>query len=134
MATDDPLRDFFGSGPAHPVEPGYERGLDRADGVEKIEMAIRLVLGTAKGERVMRPDFGCGIHDYVFATLDIATLNRIESSVRQALVDWEPRIDVVEVEASPEGIDTGKVLIRITYRVRTSNNEYNMVYPFYLTE
>lgn len=134
MATGDPLRDFFGSGPAHPVEPGYEGGLDRADGVEKIEMAICLVLGTAKGERVMRPDFGCGIHDYVFATLDTATLNRIESSVRQALVDWEPRIDVVEVEASPEGIDTGKVLIRITYRVRTSNNEYNMVYPFYLTE
>jgi len=134
MPGNDPVRDVLGSGLAHPVDTDHEGAIERVDGVENVERAIRLVLGTAKGERVMRPDFGCGIHDYVFSTVDTATLSRIETSVRRALVDWEPRIDVVDVEASPERTGSGTILVRITYRIRASNNEYNMVYPFYLTE
>lgn len=127
-------REFLGSGWAFPVDTDRAGAIESSDGVAGIEESIHLILETAPGERVMRPDFGCGIHDYVFATIDVGTLQRIESSVRNALVDWEPRIDVLAVEASPERADEGVLLIDIAYRVRSSNNEHNMVYPFYLEE
>lgn len=99
-----------------------------------IRESIQIVLGTAKGERVMRPDFGCGIHEYVFSTIDTTTLNLIASTVRDALVEWEPRIEVQNVDISTEEIDVGKLLIRVDYRVRSTNTEFNLVYPFYLRE
>jgi len=92
---------------------------------------IEQVLFTAPGERVMRPDFGCGIHDLVFGVNSADTAGRVASEVRGALLRWEPRIDVLDTEMSVGG--TGEVLlIRIEYRVRATNNVFNLVYPFYL--
>jgi len=99
-----------------------------------IKEAIWITLGTSKGERVMRPDFGCGIHDYVFAPINASTLSQVESSVCEALTRWEPRIEILKVRASSDMADVGRLLISIDYRVRTTNNEFNLVYPFYLEE
>lgn len=101
---------------------------------EDIREAIRIVLATAKGERVMRPDFGCGIHDYVFAAISTSVLGLIEASVTEALIKWEPRIELIGVKAHTEELSQGKLLISVDYRVRTTNNQFNLVYPFYLTE
>lgn len=127
-------REFLGRGWSFPVDTDSAGTVGLSEGERDIRESIWIVLGTAKGERVMRPDFGCGIHDYVFATVDATTLNLVETSVREALVEWEPRIDVQSVEVSRGEIDVGKLLVSIDYRVRSSNNEYNLVYPFYLTE
>jgi len=98
---------------------------------DSIQQAIWVILGTAPGERVMRPDFGCGIHDLVFGVNSADTAGRVASEVRGALLRWEPRIDVLDTEMSVGG--TGEVLlIRIEYRVRATNNVFNLVYPFYL--
>lgn len=102
---------------------------------DDVSESIRIILKTSKGgERVMRPDFGCGIHDYVFDTVDTATLGIIESSVRDALVKWEPRIDVLGIRALTEEISKGILPVRVDYRVRATNNQFNLVYPFYLRE
>ena len=84
----------------------------------------------------MRPDFGCGIHDYVFATINAATINTIRQAVREALILWEPRIEVLRVALAVDrgGSDfsQGVLAIAIDYRVRATNSEFNLVYPFYL--
>lgn len=127
-------KDFLGSGWQFPVNTDGRGDIELSVGVKDIEEAIRLILDTAKGERVMRPEFGCGIHDYVFATVDQSTLTLIKTSVNDALREWEPRIEVQSVEISTAEIDLGKLLIRIDYRVIDTNNEFNLVYPFYLEE
>ncbi|RLB95241.1 MAG: baseplate protein [Deltaproteobacteria bacterium] len=99
---------------------------------EKVKESIRIILGTAKGERVMRPEFGCGIHDFVFSTIDTSTLTLIRSSVKEALITWEPRIEVLDVDTSTERISEGLLMIRIDYRIRATNTEFNLVFPFYL--
>ncbi len=98
---------------------------------ESVRQAIWNILGTAKGERVMRPEFGCGIHDLVFATNTAATSSRIAAEVQKALLLFEPRIEVLNIEVQPGG--SGEVLlIRLAYRIRSTNNVFNLVYPFYL--
>ena len=82
----------------------------------------------------MRQDFGCGIYDFVFAPINTATIGMIEASVREALTLWEPRIEVINVNVSADKAEEGKLLISIDYRVRNTNNEFNLVYPFYLKE
>jgi phage baseplate assembly protein W len=97
-----------------------------------IHDAMWLILATARGERMMRPDFGCGIHDLVFATPGATTMGRVEREVRDALVRWEPRAEVLAVHAEPDPAAPSRLLIRVEYRVRTTNNQFNLVYPFYL--
>jgi phage baseplate assembly protein W len=124
--------DFLGRGFPFPVDvpaPGAELRL--REGQRHIEQAIFLILSTARGERVMRPEFGSGIHELVFAPNTAATMGRLEQEVRLALTRWEPRIDVLEVNPEPRG-DGNVVLITIHYRVRNTNNLFNVVYPFYL--
>lgn len=99
-----------------------------------IKESIWIILSTVKGERVMRPDFGCGIHEYVFSVMNMASLTLIENSVKEALTLWEPRVQVTKVAVSTEGMSEGKLLIEVEYRVRTTNNRFNLVYPFYLSE
>jgi phage baseplate assembly protein W len=99
---------------------------------ESVRQAIVIILSTAKGERVMRPDFGCGLHELLFAPNSSATRGMAEFFVREALRDWEPRIDVLGVEAEDAGAHRGQLLIRIDYRVRTTDTRFNLVYPFYL--
>jgi phage baseplate assembly protein W len=99
---------------------------------DKIREAIWIILATAKGERVMRPDFGAGVHDLVFGLSDSATAGRIADEVRDALVRWEPRIDVLDVTVDPMPDRASALLISIDYRVRATNNLFNLVYPFHL--
>ena len=123
--------DFLGSGWSLPslVQRGQ---IDLSYGEQNIRESIWTILATAPGERVMRPTFGCGLHDLVFALTNTATLGRVRKLVWDALVLWEPRIDVTDVDVETKG--RGEVLlINIHYRVRTTNNFFNLVYPFYLT-
>jgi phage baseplate assembly protein W len=127
-------REFLGTGWSYPVETDGQGNIKMDSGPDAIERSVRIVLSTAKGERVMRPEFGCDIHDQVFSALSPATLNRIEESVRSALVRWEPRIDVDRVDASPDPSTPNKVLVEIDYWVESTNSHENMVYPFYTQE
>lgn len=125
-------RDFLGQGWSFPVSTDGTEDVEYAAAEADIEEAIRIIIGTAKGERVMRPDFGCGIHEYVFDTVDRSTLTVIETAVEEALVEWEPRIDIEDVDASTDRLDEGRLDISVDYQVRSTNNEHNLVYPFYI--
>lgn len=128
-------KEFLGRGIHFPIKPEAASGrIKMVSAEEDIRQAIRIILGTRKGERVMHPDFGCGIHDYAFGTMDYTTLSMIEGSVREALIQWEPRIRDVEVSAKEDPRNDGVLRITISYVVRTTNNPYNLVYPFYMRE
>src|SRR5262245_27226078 len=98
----------------------------------EIEEAIRLVLGTAPGERPRRPEFGCRIHDFVFASADGATANLIGAEVRRSLARWEPRINVEDVVVSFDLHDSGLMYIDIRYSILSTNDRRNLVFPFYV--
>ena len=124
---------FGGSGWAFPIRLGPDGSvLMTADGDEAIRDSIWTILSTSPGERVMRPEFGCGIEDHVFDVNDVATGSSIAGSVRDALNTWEPRIEVLGVQALADPADRNRLLIEIDYRVRSSNSRLNLVYPFYL--
>ncbi len=125
-------RDFIGRGWSFPVRPGPAGRLTYAGDGEKIRQSIWLIMSTAPGERQMRPDFGCGIHDLVFAPAGPATRSLVVQQVRRALVRWEPRIDVLDVYAAPDPSRPNRLLVEINYRVRATNSRFNLVYPFYL--
>ena len=127
-------KNFLGVGWKYPVYITVEGKIAKSEYEQDIKEAIWIILGTAKGERVMRPDFGCGIHDLVFTLINTATITLVENSVREALTIWEPRIELIKVEASSEKSEEGKMLVSIDYRVRTTNNRFNLVYPFYIKE
>lgn len=128
-------KEFLGSGFAFPVEPDAVTGRIRTVSQEDaIRQSIYIILRTRKGERVMRPEFGCGIYDFAFETMDYATLSQIGREVKEALILWEPRIRDIEVEAEPDPAEDGKLLIQIRYVVRSTNNPYNLVYPFFMNE
>lgn len=103
-----------------------------ARGEQKVKQSIISILSTAPGERVMRPDFGCGIHAFVFASMDTTTLSLIRSVVEEALVRWEPRIKLENVRAEPDVERDGWLSISIDYSIRATNSPANLVYPFYL--
>jgi phage baseplate assembly protein W len=126
---------FLGVGWSFPVQlstgDDAKGMLAHAEYEESIRQSIWIILGTAKGERVMRPDFGCGIYDLVFEVNSATTAGRVSQAVKQALLLYEPRIDVLDVQVNAEG--SGEVmLISIDYEVRATNNVFNLVYPFYL--
>ncbi len=127
-------KEFLGRGWKFPVNVNAKGQIKMSEHEEDIKEAIWVILSTSKGERVMRPDFGCGIYEFVFATINTATMAMIEASVREALTFWEPRIELVNVNVSADKAEDGKLLISIDYRVRMTNNEFNLVYPFYLKE
>ncbi len=127
-------KDFLGVGWAFPVGLDASGEIALVSHEDDIGQAIRIILGTAPGERVIRPDFGCGIHDMVFAAVSMATIGQIETAVRNALVRWEPRIEVEAANGTAEEIDNGRLLVGIDYRVRATNTRFNLVYPFYLRE
>lgn len=123
-------RAFLGVGWSFPVRPDPDTGAIAAAAYEEsVRQSVWLILGTAKGERVMRPEFGCGIYDLVFEMNDATTAGSVALSVREALLAFEPRLDLVDVQVRPEG---ERMLINIDYRVRATNNAFNLVYPFYL--
>jgi phage baseplate assembly protein W len=124
-------RIFLGKGWQFPVAVDERGELETAEYEESVRQSIWLILGTAKGERVMRPDFGCGIYDMVFEVNSSTTSAGAAEEVRDALLSFEPRIDVLDIDVSPGG--DGEVLyISINYQVRATNTVFNLVYPFYL--
>jgi hypothetical protein len=130
-AADTTSRTFLGTGTAFPVSAAADGSLQHAAYEAGVRQSIWLILATAKGERVMRPDFGCGIHDLVFDSISASTGGRVAAAVRDALLRFEPRIDVRDVNVGPSG-DGEVLLISIDYEVRATNNAFNLVYPFYL--
>lgn len=122
---------FLGEGLNFPVRLDANGRITTAKDEESVRQSILTILGTAKGERVMRPDFGCGIHDLVFSVNNAGTIGRVAGEVRRALLQWEPRIDILDVQVNT-GSRSEELLIRIDYRVRSTNNAFNLVYPFYL--
>ena len=128
------MKPFLGVGWAYPVKAvkadDYS-SVQLAEYEESVRQSIWIILGTAKGERLMRPNFGCGIYDLVFEVNSPSTAGRVAQEVRDALLMFEPRIDVLDVQAQPAG--SGEVLlISIDYQVRATDNAFNLVYPFYL--
>jgi phage baseplate assembly protein W len=131
MAAD---KQFQGTGWKFPVRTDVLGHSVFSSGEENIRESMWLILSTARGERMMRPEFGCGIHDLVFAPINAGTLGLIEANVQEALTFFEPRIDVINVNVSDKEAAQGKLLISIDYRIRITNNEFNLVFPFYLKE
>ena len=126
------MADILGRGVAFPLRVDRRGGLALVSGDDDIYEAITIILGTAPGERPMRPEFGCGIHNYIFETMDAYTMGRLEIEIRQALDRWEPRIDVEEVDFDLSNATDGQLLIDINYRIRATSHLRNLVYPFYL--
>ena len=126
-------KQFLGAGWNFPIAMDDRRHvLMTSDGEESVRQSIWMILSTSPGERLMRPDFGCGIHDMVFGVNSAGTANAVAASVREALAIWEPRIDVLDVYAAPDPADANWLLIEISYEVRSTNSRFNLVYPFYL--
>ena len=130
----DMKKEFLGVGWKYPVGVEADGRISSSAYEENIRESIRILLGTAKGERVMRPEFGCSIHEYAYAPMDTLTFRLIENAIYEALTDWEPRIEVNEIKMLTEKANEGKLLISIDYKVRRSNTQANLVYPFYLKE
>ena len=126
------MSDIIGTGLAFPLGVDRRGALALARDGEDVRQAISIILSTAPGERPMRPEFGCGVHDHVFDVLDAATLGQMETEVRRALERWEPRIDVIDVDFELDGSSDAPLAITIEYRLRATNDVRNLVYPFYV--
>jgi len=124
---------FLGIGWSFPVSFNSAGEIASSAYEEDIREAIRIILGTNPGERIMRPDFGAGLRALAFEPINTTTLALAKHRVEEALILWEPRIDKIGVAVSAEP-DAGKLTINIRYRVRATNTFYNLVYPFYLLE
>ncbi len=126
---------FLGRGWKFPVGVNPTTGRIAMSELEQdIRESIRIILGTAPGERVMRPEFGCGIHELVFSALNRATLGLFESRVRESINQFEARVEILNLDISTREADRGKLAIELSCRIRDTNSEFNLVFPFYLTE
>jgi phage baseplate assembly protein W len=135
VASANQGKDFLGRGWATPVALDPRTGLVASVAYEDdIRQSIFIILDTAKGERCMRPDFGCGIHDLVFTSLDSTSLQRIRSEVTDALKHFEARIDLLNVNVDSQATLQGELLVEVEYRVRATNQLGNLVFPFYFQE
>ena len=128
-------KSFLGRGWKFPITIDKKTGrFEMSEYEGDISESIAIIIQTRRGERAMMPDFGCDIQNFVFGLTDYGTLSEMEKVVREALVRWEPRITGVTIEAKPTRDDNGRVDIHIGYTVRSTNNAYDIVYPFYLNE
>ena len=133
MSKPSPERAFLGVGWSFPVCLKGGR-VAMAEFEQDIREAIRIILLSNPGERVMHPDFGAGLVDFLYESLSSTTLERIRTRVNQALIDWEPRIEIKSVDVSVDSSEPNRVLIGMSYWVRSTNTLANFVYPFYLEE
>jgi hypothetical protein len=124
--------EFIGSGWAFPLRTDATGSVALVSRDREIAESIRLILGTEPGERPMRPDFGCGIHEFVFASADASTAGQVAYEVRIALERWEPRIDLADVVVSFDGVASGTLYIDVRYSIRGTNDPRNLVFPFYV--
>ena len=127
--------DFLGVGWKFPIEVDETTGRIKTSSYEEdVKEAIYIIIMTKVGERMMNPDFGCRISDFVFDTMDYSNLVQMENEIQNALIMYEPRIIDVEVTIDADAEEVGKFRIHISYVVRLTNNPYNLVYPYYLNE
>ena len=124
--------DFLGKGLNFPLQTDDNGQVAMAYYEESVRQSILMILNTAPGERLMRPEFGCGLHELVFDTNSASTSGRVAGEVRRALTLWEPRIDTLDVSATTDQTQPNLLQIEINYLVRNTNNRFNLVYPFYL--
>jgi uncharacterized protein len=129
-----PSRAFLGTGWQFPVRINPQGGLSFSSGEQNVAESIWIILATAQGERQMRPQFGCGMQDLVFAPNNPTTFGNVAHLVRKALTENEARIDVLDVQVITGPDEPNKVLIRVDYRIRSNNSYHNMVYPFFINE
>jgi phage baseplate assembly protein W len=122
----------LGRGLAFPLSVDARGAIALATGTDDVDQAIASVLSTAPGERPMRPEFGCRVHEHIYDVIDAATLGRIETAVRDALERWEPRVEIVDIAFDLAAQDQGRLDVLLTYRVRETGSERNLVYPFYV--
>ncbi len=128
----DSAKSFLGVGWKFPVQVDEATGRIKTSHYEEdIQEAIRIIIMTGRGERMMRPEFGCGLQEYVFAGLSYDTATQMRTAIQRALINWEPRITEVDVNVEE---DRGRMMIHVAYVVRSTNNPYNLVFPYYLTE
>ena len=128
-------RSFLGKGFMFPVQVDPLTGRVRTSSDEDdIRESIHIILGTRPGERPMLPRFGCNIHNFVFGSTDYTSLMLMKREVETSLIMWEPRIKDIKAEIARAPEDDGKLLVEISYVVRSTNNPFNLVYPFYITE
>jgi len=133
-SRDDSSKAFLGVGWAFPVSTDRTGEVALAVHEEDIRQAILLILQTDRGERVMRPDFGAGLRALVFEPINTTTMARVRHQVEEALITWEPRIEVQEVTVTADPATPSTLRIEIRYRVRSVNTFYNLVFPFFLQE
>lgn len=132
MATEIDNKDILGTGWSWPVEVDGRGGISMSRHETDIQQSIRVILGTAKGERRMRPNFGCDVHTLIFAPNNATTWGLAVHYVEEALGWWEPRIEVSGVDCHPDPEDASRLLIDIKYRIKGTNDARNLVYPFFL--
>ncbi len=127
-------REFLGQGLAFPLQIDPRGGIALAKGQSDIVQSIKIILSTAPGERVMRPEFGCRVHELVFASRNATTEGLLVHYVEQALGRWEPRIDVLEVNVSIDAKDpyAGTWFVEIKYRIKATHDDRSIIYPFFL--
>lgn len=129
------VKAFLGTGWKFPVEiDGATGRIKMSSNEESIRESIRIIIGTRQGELPMHPEFGCRLQDYAFESINYTTLYSIKTEVEHALIRWEPRITDISAEVSDDQIDKGLLSIQVSYVVRATNNQYNLVYPFYINE
>ena len=135
MQYENAAKEFLGTGWKFPVEVDEISGrIKMSDQEDDIREAIGIIMRTARGERMMMPEYGCGLSEYVYETMDESTLSRMANEVQNALILWEPRIRNIEVRVTRSQREAGRLNIEVSYIVRSTNNLYNMVYPYYLNE
>ena len=127
----DPSHDFVGAGWAFPPQVDARGGIALVTQERELEQAMQIILLTYPGERPMRPGFGSRMRDFVFRTADNATAAEPAFVVRDAITRWEPRVDVVAVDVRPDPIDRSRLDVHITYAVKHTNDQRNLVFPFY---
>jgi uncharacterized protein len=125
-------KDIVGRGWAFPPKIGPQGGLALTSGLSELDQAIGIILTTAPGQRVMRPGFGCRLHELVFMPNNSETAAQARRYVEEALGMWEPRIRVVNVETGPDPDSPNKLLIEIEYEVKSTHDKRSLVHPFYL--
>lgn len=127
-------KDFLGKGWKFPVKVDSTGKIALSQFEDDIREAIRIILLTDNGERVMRPEFGAGLHSFVFETMSVTNIGTIQSAIQNALIEWESRIDLLSVNVEPDPGNAGTLLIDIDYRVRATNVQFNLVFPFYVSQ
>ena len=127
-------REFLGQGLAFPLQFNPRGQIALAIGERSIDRAIRLILSTMPGERVMRPNFGCWAWELVFAPINASTSSLLEHYVTEALNYWEPRIEINEVEAFRDQDLDGALLVEVHYTIKATHDPRSIVYPFFIID